>query len=242
MNMVNTNGFLTLEYLSNIELYYTAPENISAEYVKITDDEAHHIVKVMRHQQGDALHVTNGTGDIYFVSLEEAERDSVIALIKNKFSYPNPHINKFFCIPRLKNPERFEFALEKSVELGITNFVVFESKRTIAKGAKIDRWNKILLSAMKQSLRSYLPGVTYAKSVKEILKLEGEKIVFEQNSKQNLTEKVFDPQKKYYFIFGPEGGLDESELSLFNEDEIYELGTNRLRSETAIIKTAAIIS
>lgn len=231
-----------MEYLSNIELYYTAPGNISGSEVKITGEECHHIVKVMRHQPGDVLHVTNGTGDIFTVNLDFAERDFVSASVVNKISYQNNHSNKYFCIPRLKNPERFEFALEKSVELGITNFVVFESKRTIAKGAKIERWNKILLSAMKQSLRSFLPEVTYAKSVKELLKLEGEKIVFEQNAKQNLRNKIFDPLKKYYFVFGPEGGLDESELALFTEENIYELGTNRLRSETAIIKTASIIS
>lgn len=230
-----------MEYLSNIELYYSAPGNFSAGEVKISGEEFYHIVKVMRHLPGDELHVTNGRGIVFKINIEQIFKDQLTASIKNTISFSNDNANKFFCIPRLKSPERFEFALEKCVELGVTNFIVFESKRTIAKGAKFERWNKILLSAMKQSLRSFLPDVTYAKSINDIIKMEGEKIVFEQNSKQCLKNKILDPSQKYYFIFGPEGGLDDTELTLFSEECFYELGTNRLRSETSIIKAAAVL-
>jgi 16S rRNA (uracil1498-N3)-methyltransferase len=226
--------------LSNIELYYALPENTAEGAVKIVDEECYHIVKVMRHSAGDELYVTNGKGNIFRTEITHAEKEFVTAHILETYTYADKNENKIFCIPRLKSPERFEFALEKSVELGITNFIVFESKRTIAKGAKLERWNKILLSAMKQSLRSFLPNVSFAKSVKDILMMEGEKIVFEQNSKNNLADFVFRPDKKYYFIFGPEGGLDESELSLFTEDNFFEINEHRLRSETAVIKAASI--
>lgn len=227
--------------LSNIELYYSLPENTEEGSVKIVDEECYHIVKVMRHTAGDELYVTNGKGKIFMTEITHIEKEIVTAQILETFTYANKNENKIFCIPRLKSPERFEFALEKSVELGITNFIVFESKRTIAKGAKLERWNKILLSAMKQSLRSFLPEVSFMKSVKEILMKDGEKIVLEQNSKNNLNDFIFLPDKKYFFIFGPEGGLDESELALFNENDFFEINEHRLRSETAVLKAASIV-
>jgi len=229
-----------LEHLSNIELYYALPQNIKDGIVKLTGDESGHIARVMRHTEGDTIYVTNGEGKIYRTVIRQADKENVFSEIEEQYVYQNNNTNKIFCIPRLKNPERFEFALEKSVELGITSFIVFECKRTIAKGEKIDRWKKILLSAMKQSLRSFMPEITYVKSLKHIAALEGQKLVFEQNSKRHLRDVAFDPELKYYFVFGPEGGLDDSELELFGSDCFYEIGENRLRSETAIIKAAAL--
>ena len=77
--------------------------------------------------------------------------------------------NIFFCIPKLKYSDRFEFALEKCTELGITNFIIFDSERSIHKSDKKERWEKIVLSAMKQSLRSYLPNITVINSLIEYL-------------------------------------------------------------------------
>jgi 16S rRNA (uracil1498-N3)-methyltransferase len=227
-------------YLSNVELYYSPQENYSGQSVKISGEEYFHIVKVMRRAVGETLFVTNGAGKIFRTQIEVIEKDFLSAEILETYEYADVNSNKYFCIPRLKNPERFEFALEKSVELGITNFIVFESKRTVAKGAKIERWTKILISAMKQSLRSYLPAITYVKSLKGIIQLDGEKIILEQNSNKQLSELVTDSSKKYYYIFGPEGGLDESELALFNEENTYKINDYRLRSETSIIKAASI--
>jgi 16S rRNA (uracil1498-N3)-methyltransferase len=142
----------------------------------------------------------------------------------------------------LKNPERFEFALEKCTELGITNFIVFESSRTVSKADKIDRWNKIVLSAMKQSLRSYLPQISISISLSEIIKQKGEKIIFEQNAKTFFNPEIINPLKNYLFIFGPEGGLSDEEVERINKDYLLKLAENRLRTETAIVKCASILT
>jgi 16S rRNA (uracil1498-N3)-methyltransferase len=131
--------------------------------------------------------------------------------------------------------------LEKCAELGITNFIIFESKRTISRGNKTDRWNKILISAMKQSLKCYLPDIKVVNSVKEIFSLNGGKIGFEQNSSNKIGSLKIIPDVNYYFIFGPEGGLDTDELELFDPENIYNLAENRLRTETAIIKVACLL-
>jgi 16S rRNA (uracil1498-N3)-methyltransferase len=227
-------------HLSNIELYYSSKGLINNQ-ILIDGEDYDHIVKVMRHSVGDILHITDGRGNIYETQIDNISNHSISATPANTFHYENTRQNIYFCIPRLKNPDRFEFALEKCTELGITNFVIFESRRSVSKGQKIDRWNKILLSAMKQSLRSYLPEIKVINSLKEIFSLGGEKIGFEQNSSNKLAALKFNPLVDYYLIFGPEGGLDNDELASFKPENIYNLADNRLRTETAIIKAASLL-
>ncbi len=231
---------MILVHLSNIELYYSSEENISDETISLVGDEFNHAVKVMRSKIGDTVYITNGAGLIFKTEILSIEKDNLSTRIIETIKTENKFENIFFCIPKLKNPDRFKFALEKCVELGVTNFIIFESKRTIAKGTNIKRWEKIALAAMKQSLRAYLPKIKLAKNLSDIAESNGEKIIFEQNAERKFQFE-FEMNKKYYFIFGPEGGLTEDELKLFDNDLIYSLSDHRLRSETAIVKAASLI-
>jgi len=240
MNNLKDNGFLILVHLSNIELYYSSEENISDEIILLAGDEFKHAVKVMRSKIGDTIYVTNGTGLIIKTEILTIKKDKLSAKIIETIKTENKFENIFFCIPKLKNPERFKFAIEKCVELGVTNFIIFESKRTIAKGTNIKRWEKIALAAMKQSLRAYLPKIKLLRNLSEISESNGEKIIFEQNVKRKFQFE-FKMDKSYYFIFGPEGGLTQDELKFFDADSIYSLSDHRLRSETAIVKAVSLI-
>jgi len=236
---------LSLEYLSNIELYYT-PE-VRGNNLELTGDEFKHITRVMRHSVDDTLHVTDGFGNYYESNIDEINSSSVVASIKKRKNYYHEFENVYFCFPRLKNSSRFEFELEKSIELGITNFLIINTERTIPKGEKLDRWNKISLAAMKQSLRTHLPKIEYLNSIEKLNRLEGEKIILDQNGDEtlidylNISRKEFS-EKKNYFIFGPEGGLSKNEISKVLDNKILTLTKNRLRAETAVISTATAIS
>jgi 16S rRNA (uracil1498-N3)-methyltransferase len=229
------------KYLSNIELYYTHPKNISEKSVLIEGEEYFHITKVMRHQASEVLYVTNGEGKIYSGRIKDINKKNLELIIESSISYENKYKNIFFCIPKLRNSERFEFALEKCVELGITNFLIFDSERTISKSNRSDRWNKILLSAMKQSLNSFLPKIELL-NFKDIFNLQGIKIGLEQTSQKKIKELELGLNDKYYFVFGPEGGISEKELNFFEKDNLYKLAENRLRTETAIILAASLFA
>jgi len=240
MNNLKDNGYLILAHLSNIELYYTSEKNLSDETLSLAGDEFKHSVKVMRNSVGDTLYITNGVGSIFKTEISSIEKDKLSSRIIETINTEKKFENIFFCIPKLKNPDRFKFAIEKCVELGVINFIIFESTRTIAKGTNIERWKKIALAAMKQSLRAYLPKIKLVKSLSLIAESNGEKIIFEQNAERKFQfEFVID--KKYYFIFGPEGGLMEDEIKLLDTNLIYALSDHRLRSETAIVKAASLI-
>jgi len=231
-----------LEYLSNIELYYCSSLTENEQIFQLTDEEYHHSTNVMRNKVGDSLYATDGNGKIYEGIITSIEKKSISVRVL-KFNILQNRLKHFtFCIPNLRNPDRFKFALEKCTELGITNFILFNSERSVSKGFNIDRINKILLSAMKQSLKSYLPKVNILESVKNFKDLSVEKVLFEQKSKSKLSDKKFDTSKEFYFVFGPEGGFSEKEILDIQPTLILNLAENRLRSETAIIKVASILS
>lgn len=230
------------DFLSDIELYFSL--YVTDSNVSVVGEECHHIMKVMRHTVGDKLYVTNGNGKIFETEITSTSKNEVKAKITKTFEYKNRLANFTICLPRLRVADRFEFALEKCVELGFTNFVVFESERTVAKGDKSDRWRKIGMAAMKQSLQSYLPKFTYLKKFEQLNQLEGKKIIFDQNADLLFSENIkkLSTDESYILVFGPEGGFSNEEIELLSDKETYRLTPNRLRAETAVIAAATLVS
>jgi 16S rRNA (uracil1498-N3)-methyltransferase len=231
-NIKTENLFLISEYLSEVELYY------STEYkpgtVIITGDEYKHLFKVMRHNINDHIWITNGKGEIFKTIIRDIKKDSAESEIVEELRYTDELKYITLCIPYLKNVSRLEFAVEKCTELGVTSFIIYSSERTLTKNPKLDRWNKIALAAMKQSLRSFLPVITFH-SLKDIADKKGEKIMFDQNAKLSFSGSLVNKGNENYLIVGPEGGFSEKELNMFASNPKYKLTPNRLRSETAAV-------
>jgi 16S rRNA (uracil1498-N3)-methyltransferase len=239
MTMVKQNGYLILAHLSNIELYYTTSEFIESDRLILTGDEFHHSVNVMRNSVDDKIFVTDGKGTIYTSKITSVSANHLSANIIERRVFENKANNICFCIPMLKNPDRLKFAIEKCVELGITNFILYSSRYTISKKLKPEKFQKTVLAAMKQSLRAFLPQITSA-SFNEIIQSDGVKILFDQNAKIAFDGKV-NPNKPTYYLFGPEGGFDRNEVESVGQENRFSLSSNRLRSETAIIKCASLL-
>lgn len=233
---------MILESLSNIELYFTRHVSEAENKFSLIIDEFHHAVKVMRSKENDFIYATDGEGKIYKGIIERIEKESLQARIIETNNFQNKLENIIVWIPNLRNPERLKFALEKCTELGITNFRIYNSERTLNKSVNLDRLKKITISAMKQSLRAFSPSLEYVPSIKLFKFNDGMRILFDQNAECELFEYTFDSAKSYHLIFGPEGSLTDVEKSMINPDASFNLGKYRLRSETAIIKAVSIIS
>lgn len=233
---------------SNTEFYYCSPSQINNAKLFLDKDEAKHLYQVMRHKIGDVLFVTDGFGNIYESKLIEVSKTTAKFNIQNKFSVENKLQNIIFFIPILKSSDRLEFALEKSVELGITSFVIYSADKSYKRGVKLERWEKVLVSAMKQSLRAYKPKIVYEESLKNENTQRYQNVFFEQLAELKLLDFIsqntilYDPERKINFVFGPEGGNTKSELANLNKPLGLKLTNNRLRTETAIITAASIIS
>lgn len=234
--------------MRDVELYYSEDINAESNSIILDEEESKHVKKVMRHSVNDVIYVTDGQGKIYESQITDVEGKLVVCEILKTQFYQNHLENFVFSFPRLKNNDRFEFALEKSIELGITNFIIFESQRTIPKGSKLERWEKIALSAMKQSLRCIYPRIFYLTSTNKLAKQNGRKLIIEQQGSRKLEDidftKAFTDSEKVILIFGPEGGLNDTEIEMLSREksDIYKIHENRLRSETAITYTASIIT
>jgi 16S rRNA (uracil1498-N3)-methyltransferase len=230
-----------MQKLKDIELYYSPIPLNGDNLILAEKDELNHILRVMRHKEGDEIYITDGRGRIYKTTILSLTGEKLTAQLLEGYEYEDKNKNLIFCIPRLRSAERFETALEKCTELGMTNFIILDSERTIPKGNKKNRWEKILTSAMKQSLRSFLPQLKMSK-LSELAAAEGNKILFVQDADRDFDKSVIRKNEKTYFIFGPEGDFTDDEKKLFQNADFYNLGENRLRSETAIIKCASILS
>lgn len=229
---------------SNTEFYYAHPENISTEEVVLGKEEAKHVTQVMRHSQGEIIKIADGNGNIYSCELLRADKKSAILKIIKKDSKKEIYPNITVYIPILKSSDRLEFALEKCVELGITNFVIYSSEKSYKRGIKLERINKILLSAMKQSLNAVMPKIEILNELKsEISKLKN-CVLFDQQAElhfsQFLSSKSYNDELNLFI--GPEGGFSDNEMNLMGEYQKVYISTNRLRTETAVVAAASFLS
>lgn len=233
---------------SDTEFYYAYPDDIIKNIITLRDDEVKHIAKVMRHSEGDDVYITDGEGNIYNSIIKSITKNKIVAEYNKIYKQENSLQNITFYIPVLKSHDRLEFALEKCVELGITKFMLFDAAKGYKRGLKLDRLKKILLAAMKQSLRSYKPTITYINELTNIIEKNLNVNVFDQRATQSFfdylskNKKVVTTEKNNSFIFGPESGLTKNELDHFKGHTSYKLTNNRLRSETAIITAASLIA
>lgn len=230
------------QYLSGVQMYYATAVNTKKNEIVVEGDESKHILSVMRHSVGDQIFLTNGLGSIFSSRISEASNKEITATIQKEYKYTNKNKNIYFCLPHLKNPDRFEFALEKCIEFGITEFIVYKAKNSLAKSFKKERWEKIALAAMKQSLRAFLPKIDFIDDLGEIKFESGTMILLDQSAKNSFSADRILPDEKYFVVLGPEGGFHKDEISLFNREHFFSLTENRLRSETAIILAAGLIS
>lgn len=226
-----------------MEYYYTPKQYISTDSLTIVDDEAGHLARVLRKQHGEEIYVTDGEGNLYKTKINSITKNLIECSITEKFynlNEPSVKINLYQSL--IKSPDRFEFAIEKSVELGVHSIQPIITEHVINKTSnKQDRWQSIALAAMKQSQRCYLPKVYEPVQFSEALsKAKGElKLIADE--KDNLVRininEINDKYSSIDIFIGPEGGFSpaETELAVSHGFKILDLGTRKYRSETAAI-------
>ena len=191
-------------------------------------EESQHIAKVLRKKQGDTLHITNGKGFLFEGQLSFASpKQCEVSILKCQEQIHRPYHLHLVVAPTKMN-ERYEWFLEKATEIGIdeiTPIICQHSERT---SLKLERFEKIILSAMKQSLQCYLPTlnppITSAAFFKQMMTDTSDKYI--AHCQEN--EKI---------LIGPEGDFSEEEIStaIAQDFRPISLGDTRLRTETAAI-------
>ncbi len=206
--------------------------------VRFSGDDLSHIVRVMRHREGDSIHVTQGDGKILQICITSLHGDHLEGDLVLESVLPNRLDKITIAIPRLKNLDKIELSIEKLVETGFSRFVFFNSDHAIGKGFKLDRWEKIAISAAKQSFNPFKPVLTTAEKFEQLFRSGKEVIGFDLEAGAEFAGFTPDPVMEYILVTGPEGGLSRRELDRFDSRHLYRLTKNRLRSETALLYSA----
>jgi 16S rRNA (uracil1498-N3)-methyltransferase len=230
-----------------MQLFYNPAINDATETFSFDKEESKHIIKVLRKKDSDILYVTNGLGLLFKTEITLASDNKctvkIIAIEKTEA----PKYKLHLAVAPTKMNDRFEWFLEKATEIGIYEITPIICDRSERKVINLERFEKIILSAMKQCNQLYLPKLNSAISLKEFLKKEsaGVKLIAhcEETNKKSLKTTLC-PNTDYTILIGPEGDFsnNEIELALANNYSPVSLGDTRLRTETAaIVATHSVV-
>jgi 16S rRNA (uracil1498-N3)-methyltransferase len=232
-----------------MDVFYTPPKHISGESIVIDGDEFHHLTKVLRKKIGDVLHVVDGGGYCYEVQIENLDKRTAHCRVLHIHAKLNePDIELTLAQALLKNPARFDFIVEKATELGVSHIIPMTTERVIAHSAKIDRWQQIALTAMKQSARCVLPSVASLTAFDDVLAkgatYDLKLIPHEKTENSQFIVSLVAlhaSAKNVLLLIGPEGGFTDEEIerAIANGFLPVSLGKRRLRAEPAGIVAAA---
>jgi 16S rRNA (uracil1498-N3)-methyltransferase len=217
----------------------------------LTSDESWHCTKVLRKKVGESIRIIDGKGCFYDAVLEVvSEKKCTARIVSDPIIQPKRNYYLHLAIAPTKQIDRIEWMIEKAVEIGIDEIsflTTHNSERTVIKSERIQ---KIIESAVKQSLQSYIPKLNGLLSFKEIINLNKADQCFiahcHDSNKENLKQLEFK-NKSTLILIGPEGDFskEEIELALKNNFKSLSISSNRLRTETAglfVCQAASILS
>ncbi len=211
----------------------------------LSEEESFHACKVLRLKNGDQIHILDGKGKRFKAELEFVDSKkatfrslSIIEEIKN------PDYSISIWVAPTKQMERMEWMVEKCTEFGIHSIGFFHSRYSERKEIKLNRLEKIAISALKQSKNLFLPEIKPMVSIKEIIELP----VKQDSSNQFLFAHITDPVDLPLFkilhknthlniLIGPEGDFSNEESASLTKNnwQPFSLGKAILRTETACI-------
>lgn len=243
-----------------MQRYYVPDHNWFESEVSLTNEDAHHIIRVMRQQVGDQLICNHPNGQAAMCTISEIDDKKVIVQVDEWLEADNELPINITIVQGLPKGNKLEMIFQKGTELGATAFQIFEADRSIAKwdtkkaDNRYKRYHKIIKEASEQCHRNKMPELKQVDSLQNIIaSSQGyEHILFgyeeEVNNKEahtlgkalqqvNLGENIL-------MVIGPEGGFSKEEVELLkaNQATSVRLGKRILRTETAALYALASLS
>lgn len=223
-----------------MQLFYTPDINSSLQDFSFDKEESKHIVKVLRKKEGDILHVTNGSGELFHTEIILAsDKKCTVKITQTETQHPTSFYLHLAVAPTKMN-DRFEWFLEKATEIGVHEITPIICDHSERKVIKTERFDKIIQSAMKQSLQFYLPKLNEPILFKDFINQEHKGnlcIAHCEETDKKLLKDVVKPNEAFTILIGPEGDFSEKEIeqALKNNYIPVSLGNTRLRTETAAV-------
>jgi 16S rRNA (uracil1498-N3)-methyltransferase len=230
-----------------MQLFYIP--DVQGDLAFLKDEEAHHCVQVLRHKVGDRLHFTDGVGAMYEGVLVEATKKNSVLRIEKRVEQAPKNYHLHVAIAPTKQIERLEWFVEKATEIGIHAITPIYCQHSERKQLRMDRLEKVALSAAKQSLQAYVPkinaDIAFSDFLKSTTNSQSQKMMgycADGVPRIHLKNKYIAGQNALILI-GPEGDFSEKEVqnALLHGFSAITLGENRLRTETAGVVACGVI-
>ena len=223
-----------------MHLFYTP--DIVSEIYQLSEEESKHCIRVLRLKLGDQVNLIDGVGGYYLAEIiEEHPKRTFLKVLAKQAEYGKRNHYLHIAIAPTKNIDRFEWFLEKATEIGVDEITPIICDHSERKEIKLDRSNKIITSAIKQSLKAYHPILNQYTSFNQFISSASADAKYiahcEELEKQEISQG-FIPQKKYLILIGPEGDFSTTEIETTLQKGYYpvSLGQSRLRTETAALQ------
>lgn len=231
--------------------------DLAPALIELPEEEAHHAVNVLRLSVGNTIGLLDGKGTFAEAEVVEATRKKCSArILRKETEVPERRARIQLAVAPTKQMDRFEWFLEKATEIGVDRIIPVITHRTERDKLRHDRMEKVLVGAMKQSQRKWLPQLDELTKLKELLSPQGPLSVADPSWRDPAATAVgpqklfgwcegdhvdltsaYDPTRDALMLIGPEGDFtpEEAEWLIANCFQAVSLGKARLRTETAAI-------
>lgn len=217
-----------------MRLFYDPNITPEQQMFQLSEEESKHICKVLRMNEGDAVGILNGKGEIFEtkITIANPKRCEVSIISIEKFEQKE-HLH--LAIAPTKINDRMEWLVEKAVEIGVKEITFLYCNNAERKAIKIERFEAIAISAMKQSKRYFLPKINDLTKFETFVKNNPNGLIAHCYPAEKSTIKAEFSTSSPVILIGPEGdfSLQEVEIALENNYKAISLSDYRLRTETA---------
>lgn len=231
-----------------MHLFYTP--DITTNTYTLNEEESKHCVRVLRLNEGDKIQLIDGVGGFYEAEIiDNNPKRCSVKIIEQKKEVGKRNWQLHIAIAPTKSMDRLEWFVEKATEMGIDEVSLINSNNSERNIVKTERIQKVTISAIKQSLKAYLPKINevvdYKKFIASAKDFKGEKFIAHcQSAGLPHIKSKYSPKQNALVLIGPEGDftLEEVKFALDNGFKEISLGESRLRTETAALYACAALN
>lgn len=221
-----------------MNLFYF-PSIVSGTFT-LDEQESKHIVRVLRLSAGDKIYITDGKGNLFETRIiEDHPKKCKVEIVSVKNEFQKRNFKVHLVVAPTKNIARFEWFLEKATEVGIDEITPIICDHSERRVLKTERLNRVLIGAMKQSLKAYLPVLNEPASFDEFLKgdFPYQKFIAYFHEDNPELKEIYIPGSDAIVVVGPEGDFSDIEIKMAVDSGFIpvNLGKSRLRTETAAL-------
>ena len=239
-----------------MHLFYTPDilQTLSESFYTLNEEESKHCIRVLRLNIGAKVILIDGKGGWYEAEIaDDNTKRCTVKIIENKKEFGKHNNHLHIAIAPTKNIDRIEWFIEKAVEIGIDEISLLNCRNSERSIVKTERLDKVAIAAIKQSLTAYLPKLNemmdFKKFIASVENFAGQKFIAHCSPPLSLGERphlktIYNKGCDALILIGPEGDFSTEEVRMAIDNGFKEinLGTSRLRTETAALYACTTIN